>query len=178
KKGFTPSISLCQSAARFRSDGVPPPGGEPKDAREEGRQEARREEDHPQAERRVHEADDAERGPRQGRRRKSDPPHGGGEEDLGLREEEQSPGQEGEAEHQRRRDPPRDLRREEDRLDVRDDEARQREPQGLAARSCEARTSGGARRSQGSAPSPLRRAFRRAPLVPAPAGISSYQSSA
>src|SRR5438045_9203917 len=50
KKGFTPSISLCQSAARFRSDGVPPPGGEPKDAREEGRQEARREEDHPQAE--------------------------------------------------------------------------------------------------------------------------------
>ena len=61
-----------------------------KPAREEG-------DDRTQAERRVHEADDPQRRSRQGCRRQAPAAHRDRQEDLGVREEEQPSGQEGEA---------------------------------------------------------------------------------
>src|SRR5207253_3072787 len=75
------------------------------------------------------EAASAQRSPRQGRRREAAAQDRGGQEDLGVRQAQRAAGQEREAQHQRGRHPSRDLRREADRLDVRDDQAGERQPE-------------------------------------------------
>src|SRR2546426_5224634 len=96
------------------------------DGRQESRLEEVRQEDRPQAERRVHEGHAAEPGAREDRGRQAAASDRTGEETLAVRDEEQPAGQEGEAEHQCGRAAPRGVRGKEDRLDVRNDEAGER----------------------------------------------------
>ncbi|CAA9345146.1 MAG: SWIB/MDM2 domain-containing proteins, partial [uncultured Gemmatimonadaceae bacterium] len=75
------------------------------------------------------EGDDAERGARRRGRHEPDAAHRGHEEGVGVHPQEQPAGRAEQAADQRRRQPAQGVRRQEERLDVRDDEARQPAPE-------------------------------------------------